>query len=109
MMPLRLIGALYGLFLAGCATQGDRDSARDAYGDCVARAVARLDDGRTDPVSMAVGIAPACAVEYQRLSELMIRSQVTDNSQVDMRRQMRDGEIRLVTAAIIARRAAARR
>lgn len=100
--------ALWVLLLAGCATAADKDAARNAWADCIARAVDRLDDGRTDPVSIAVGVAPQCAGQYQRFSEMMIAENITEGGQANMRRQMRDGEIKLVTSAVLTRRAARR-
>lgn len=94
--------------LGGCATAADKDSVRRAWGDCVAREVDRLDDGRTDPVSVAVGVAPQCAAQYQRLSDAMISENVTRAGQDNMRRQMRDGEIKMITSAVLTRRAARR-
>lgn len=55
--------------LAGCVTADQSQGLQAAYADCVAAAVARMDDGRTDPVSLAYGIAPMCAVQYNRLTE----------------------------------------
>jgi hypothetical protein len=102
--------AIVGLALSGCAgmngvpNESGRAAATSAYGDCVNQAVSRMDDGKTDPVSMAYGIAPQCAVQYQVLSQIMIRENFTENGQIAMRQQMRDGELRLVTSAIITHR-----
>lgn len=93
------------LFLAGCASQAEKTAARDAWGDCVRDAVQRLDDGHTDPVSLAVGIGPQCALQYGRLTDAMTSGYITAAGQANMRIEMRANEIRLITAAIIAHRA----
>lgn len=79
-------------------------AARDAYGSCVAAAVARMDDGRTDPFSLAVGIMPMCKPQYARLTNLMIYRNITERGQNEMRREMREGEVQLVTSAIVIHR-----
>lgn len=99
---------LGAIFLTGCITTGNKDAAREAWGDCVLHAVQRLDDGRTDPVSIAAGVSPKCAVEYARLSEAMISENFTERGQANMRNLMRDGEIKLITSAVLTHRAARR-
>jgi hypothetical protein len=46
----------------GCASPAERQAAlkvgMDAWSDCVMRAVSRLDDGKSDPMSIAYGVAP---------------------------------------------------
>jgi hypothetical protein len=96
------------LLLVACASQAEKDSARSAWGDCVAVQVARLDDGKSDPISIAYGVAPQCAVLYQRLSQMMISENSTDAGQNNMRQQMKEGEIRLITSAVLAHRASHR-
>jgi len=57
MRLILVIGA--ALLLAECASVEDRMAeakpALDAWSKCIMRAIARLDDGKTDPVSMAYG------------------------------------------------------
>lgn len=110
MRPRRAILVLGALCLSGCVTSGGagKDAARDAWGDCIARAVDRLDDGRTDPVSIAAGVSPRCAGEYARLSEIMVRENFTERGQAYMRSTMRDEEIKLIASAVLTRRAARR-
>lgn len=92
------------LVLVGCSTAADRDSARAAWSSCIDQAIQRLDDGRTDPVSMATGIAPHCAMQYQRLTDRMVGANITARGQADMRLMMREEEIKLVTAAVVSSR-----
>jgi hypothetical protein len=94
-----------GFLLAGCATQAEITSFRESYGDCVMDAVRRLDDGKTDPVSMAYGIAPRCAVQYAQLSQAMVSQNITERGQAAAQQRMRDNEIKLVTSAIVIFRA----
>jgi len=68
--------------------------------------VKRLDDGKTDPVSIAYGIASQCAELYAQLTNIMVSQNITENGQIAMREQMRSGEIKLITSAILTFRAA---
>lgn len=94
------------VLLSGCASAPDRgtETVRAEWGACIARQVARLDDGRADPVSIAYGAAPGCKTLYADLTEIMVRRNFTEGGQMAMRQQMRDGELELVTAAVLARR-----
>jgi hypothetical protein len=94
--------------VAGCATTTavDENTVRADWGDCIMRAVARLDDGKSDPASVAFGIAPQCSVLYARLTEIMVGKNITDQGQAAMRAQMRAGEVQLITSAILTYRAA---
>lgn len=95
--------AALSVLLAGCAA--DRSPAlMDAYGDCVMATVIRMDDGKTDPVSLAYGIAPQCAVQYGQLTDAQVGQMLTENSQNAQRRLMRDQELRLITSAILIHR-----
>lgn len=69
-------------------------------------AVARLDDGRSDPTSIAYGLSSQCAVLYQQFSDTMERGAFTENAQAFARRQSREMEMRLITSAILHYRAA---
>jgi hypothetical protein len=94
------------LILGGCAAnQAEVVANRDAWGECVKHAVEQLDDGRSDPVSVANGIAPQCAVQYERLSQTMMSGMITEKGQDFMRGQMKQNEVQLITSAILAHRA----
>lgn len=90
---------------AGCATaSSDSDlkkAVTKAWGDCIMAAVQRFDDGKSDPASMAYGIAPKCAVEYNQLTEAMVQEYWTQVGQIHMRAQMADNEGKLTTSAIL--------
>lgn len=104
--------AVLAVALASCATyeqiQPEINAARDAWSDCIAKAVRRLDDGKTDPISMAYGISPQCAVQYRNLTEQMLRPMNTERSIAAMRETMRTNETKLITSLIINVRAAAK-
>lgn len=92
--------------LAGCVGgEAAQKAATAAYGDCAMAAVKRLDDGRSDPASVAMGVAGACAGQYQQLSLQMQGQMLTDNSQAYMRDLMRTNELRLATNAVLTYRA----
>lgn len=97
------------LLLAGCATQEARDASMHAWTNCIASAVARLDDGRTDPVSMAAAISPYCAQQYQIYWRTMASPIMTERGEARAAAEMRDNEVRLVAAAIVEHRARQRK
>lgn len=94
--------------LAGCVTEGDQNAASSAYADCTMAAVKRFDDGRSDPASVAMGVAGACAGQYAQLSNAMQGQMITENGQAYMRDQMRTNELRLATSAVLTYRASQR-
>jgi hypothetical protein len=106
---VRTLAVAVAIVLTGCATDAEiaaaRQSAMDAWGDCVMREVARLDDGKSDPLSIAYGIAPACASLYQQVTQTMLIGMTTENSQAYMRRLTSDSELRMITTAILTYRA----
>jgi hypothetical protein len=53
---------------------------------------ARLDDGNSDPVSVANGIQPTCAVLYEKLTQTVRAT--TQKRKDDVRAMYKDGEIR---------------
>jgi hypothetical protein len=101
-----LPAAVLALVLAGCATAGDKAAARDSWGSCISDGVAALDDGKSDPVSIATGVSPRCAVQYDRLTQIMVSENITQAGEDNARRLMREDEIRLITAAVLSHRAA---
>lgn len=83
-------------------------AATAVYGDCAMDAVKRLDDGRSDPASVAMGVAAACAGQYAQLSLQMQGQMLTDNGQAYMADKMRTNELRLATNAVLTYRASKR-
>lgn len=96
--------------LAGCLGGDEvaRKAAETAYGDCAMAAVKRLDDGRSDPASVAMGVSGACSGQYAQLSLQMQEQMLTENSQTYMRDHMRTNELRLATNAVLTYRASRR-
>jgi hypothetical protein len=95
--------------LAGCVTDETAQRAALAvYNDCTMAAVRRLDDSRSDPASVAMGVAGACSGQYQQLSLQMQGQMLTDNGQAYMRDQMRTNELRLATDTVLTYRASQR-
>ena len=74
--------------------------AEKVWGDCVVAAVIRMDDGRTDPLSLAHGIAPQCAVAHNEWSEAMIKENSTPQGQDAARERVNSSEIQFITSAI---------
>ena len=66
--------------------------------------VIRMDDGRTDPVSLAYGIAPQCAAHYQRFVETEVGSYLTENAQKAQRQLWKEKEVQMITSAVIIHR-----
>jgi len=71
----------------------------------VARAIARLDDGKSDPVSIAYGIEPSCAVLYEKFTETYLKDFHTFEGQMYMRRKLDGLELQAITADIVTYRA----
>jgi hypothetical protein len=94
------------LTLAGCATEAEMADARKVWGDCVLNAVMQLDDGKSDPVSIAYGVAPLCAVQYERLSHMLVSQAITDSGQAYARQSMKDDEVKMITSAVLTYRSA---
>jgi hypothetical protein len=63
-----------------------------------------MDDGKTDPVSVAYGVAPQCSGIYERLVEAQVGQMITDNAQIAQRRFVKDQELKLITSEILAQR-----
>jgi hypothetical protein len=96
------------LLFADCATydsiKPELKAAQDAWGDCVMNAVIRLDDGKTDPASLAYGVGPQCAIEYQQLTDQMLRPMYTENAIAYGREFMRNNELKMITSAVLIKR-----
>jgi hypothetical protein len=110
-MPMRTWKILPAIFLAlllgGClTTEAEKSSAKVEYSSCIMAAVARLDDGKSDPVSIAYGVSGQCSVQYNKLSDAMIGDMITENGQAYMRDQMRNNELKLASSAVLTYRAA---
>lgn len=56
-------------------------------------------------MSVAIGVAPSCAVEYGVLIEIMVNQNITEEARRNTRAEMKANEIKLITAAILSRRA----
>ena len=78
----------------------EREAAEDAYNDCVLRSVALMDDGKSDPVSIARGVQPSCAALYEKLTQTVVSRAATQKAKDDARAMYKDGELRAITNAI---------
>lgn len=106
---MKLAPAMFALALAGCvADESAQKAARDAYADCTMAAVARLDDGRSDPASVAMGVAGACAAPYAALTNQVQGGYVTAAGRASARDTMQTNELRMATNAVLTYRAAKR-
>lgn len=108
---MKLAGTLiFALLVGGCVTNNEDDMAYLApWSDCIRAAAARLDDGKSDPTSIALGITSACAAQYNTFREHMVGKNITQNGQAAARIMARDMEIRLATTAVLYQRATTRR
>src|ERR1700721_293520 len=96
-----------GLILAACSSidyeadvaSAEKEAAEDAYIDCVWISLAQLDDGNSDPVSVANGIQPTCAVLYETLTQT-VRATAQERKD-DVRAMYKDGEIRAMANAVL--------
>jgi len=95
--------------LAGCAhalTEAELAQARKPFADCVIREVARLDDGKSDPLSVANGIAPACALQYEELTRTLMQEAAAEKGKDFLRQRTREDELQSITSAILIYRVA---
>lgn len=105
MKPLLIVLVV---ILGGCAPGSIPPAALDAWSDCVLRAVAQLDDGKTDPLSIAHGVAPRCAALYADATQSAVQGMITEKGQAHTRLLYKDNELRLITNAVLTSRAAKR-
>jgi hypothetical protein len=61
----------------------------------------RLDDGHSDPVSVALGIEPVCGVQYNTLTNIMVNQFTTEAGQENKRQLMKSNEVKGITSAIL--------
>jgi hypothetical protein len=79
----------------------EKEAAEAAYNDCLWRSLALLDDGKSDPVSIASGVQPTCANLYEKLTQTVVSRATTQKGKDDARLMYKDGEIRAITNAIL--------
>jgi hypothetical protein len=96
------------LLLAGCTSEAEQRAALDTWHDCIVHAVAQLDDHKSDPLTIAYGASPQCAGLYQRFTDAVAGSVITENAQNYMRDRARSEELRLITGEVLRQRAAGR-
>jgi len=101
--------ALLTLVVAGCgarnATDAELAAAQKPWLDCVVRAITRLDDGKSDPVSVAYGIEPTCADKYENFTETFLRGYTNPEAIIDIRQRLTDDELKEITSTILDYRA----
>jgi hypothetical protein len=104
-----IILAAAGLIVAACSefdydppdvAIAAKEASESVYNDCVLRSVARLDDGKSDPVSVAYLVQPTCAALYEKLTQTVVSRITTQKGKDDARAMYKDGEIRAITNAI---------
>lgn len=92
------------MLLTGCATQTasqqEVNSATAPWGDCIWKAVNRFDDGKSDPVSIAMGVEPMCENLYENAIQVATKG-MTPQAETSVRQMWKDGEIKLITSAIL--------
>jgi hypothetical protein len=92
------------LLIVGCtltAPANAQNAVSQAWSDCVWTAVARLDDGKSDPLSIAYGIEPQCAAQYEKIVETNLEGIRTFQGQTYGRRVYEDKELKLITSVIL--------
>src|SRR5208283_2056289 len=98
-----------GLIVAACSLAdyeppdiaiAERETAEDAYNDCVWRSVASLDDGKSDPASIAYGVQPMCAALYEKLTQSVVNRAKTEKGKDVVRARYKDGEIKAIASVI---------
>jgi hypothetical protein len=112
-IPRWLWSVLLLTTLPGCKTddvvyESSQNAAETAYATCAMDAAGRLDDGISDPASIAMGVAGACSGQYARLAQAMAEPMRTEKGHAYVRDQMRTEELRLATTAVLTYRNAKR-
>jgi hypothetical protein len=90
--------------LLGCATQEQKSAAVDDWGDCVRSAVEQVDDGKTDPMSVADGISAMCAAFYDKVRQSQIKVRQSSGARKDQESTtatLKEGELRMIVSAIL--------
>ena len=102
-----------GLIVAACSLAdyeppdiaiAERETAEDAYNDCVWRSVASLDDGKSDPASIAYNVQPTCAALYEKLTQTVVNRAKTEKAKNDARARYKDGEIKAIISVVLIHR-----
>jgi hypothetical protein len=100
------------LWLAACTTTHgptpqETDAAKNAYTKCLIDNIARVDDGHSDPQTIAARIQPACAVQYDAVIQIAVyQCCTTENSKITTQQNMKSEELKLITGAVLHYRAA---
>jgi hypothetical protein len=106
---LRATPFALALGLMGCVQQGVTDGEKhatlSAWVSCVRHAANQLDDGKSDPVSVAFGIEPVCAGLYGQFTEASVVSEDTPGAMSDLRRRYASQELPLITTIVLTGRA----
>lgn len=108
-LRLRALPVALALGLTGCvqqgATEAEKRATLHAWISCVRQAADQLDDGRSDPVSIAFGIEPVCAGLYGQFTEAVVASVTTEDAMSDLRRLYASQELPLIATVVLIRRA----
>ena len=98
------------LMLAGCvarppqATDQERTEALTALEACLHAAARKLDDGRSEASTIALGLRPSCAAEFARSRDVFARHLSPAASQM-YHRTDDEAFIQVATAAVLGERA----
>jgi len=112
-MRAGIAGAILAL-LAACTTTNsptpqENDAAKAAYTKCLIDNIARVDDGHSDPQSIATSVQPACAVQYNALIQIVVNQCcTTEDSKNSTQQKMKSEELKVITGAVLHYRAAKR-
>jgi hypothetical protein len=98
---LSALAALPGCKMDNVVYESSQHAEEDAYATCAMDAARRLDDGFSDPGSIAMGVAGACSGQFARLVQAMAEPMRTENRHANVRDQMRTVELRLATTAVL--------
>jgi hypothetical protein len=106
---MRVLLVIVALTLTGCASRFASDSERDAaiqpWKDCVDHAVERLDDGKSDPLSIAYGVQPACSFESAQVEHMMDKGMTSVQTLMYAQTTWHEHELKLITSAVLTYRA----
>ncbi|SRR5258707_8329275 len=110
MRILRVAAPCFALAVVGCATRPpeatdqERTEALQSVTACLHAAAIKLDDGRSEASTIALGLRPSCAAEFARSRDVYAQSMNPSAAQL-FHRTDDQAFMQLATAAVLDERA----
>lgn len=89
---------------SSASKEAEKHSLQQEWQACVLRNIDRFDDGTSDPVIIANRVAAQCVAIHDRLIQTISDETSGDVARANFRDQMNDGEMMLITSALLVHR-----